>query len=144
MRIIKADPWYRAMSKEEVNEFLDKPLLMRIGLIDHDGYPIVHPVWFLYKDDNILVLSNKNSKKIRLLNDNKKVYFTIDIDKPMGVRGKGDIELIDGNTIEIMKEMLIKYNIDLNSKLGTSLLEEAMSSIIIKIKPKFMATWIYK
>ncbi len=144
MKIIKADPWYKAMSKEEVNEFLNKPLILRLGIIDNDGYPIVHPVWFIYKDESIFILSNKNSKKVRLLSYNKKVYFTIDIDKPIGVRGKGDAELIEGDKIELMREMLIKYNIDLNSNLAKSLLEEAIDSVIIKIKPRFMATWIYK
>ncbi len=143
MRIIRADPWYRLMSKEEVEEFLSKPLLLRLGLIDEDNYPIVHPVWFLY-DEEFTILSNKGSKKVRILRNNPRVYFTIDEDKPSGVRGKGDARLIDGDASKIMREMLIKYGIDLNSNVGKQLMEEAKDSVIIRIKPKFLATWVYE
>lgn len=145
MKIIKADPWYRDMKKEEVNEFLAKPLLMRIGLIDIDNYPMVHPVWFLYKNEEFIVLSHKDSKKVRILRDNPKVYFLIDTEKPTGVRGKGDAELLidEDRAVKLMDEMLKKYGIT-NDEIREQLLEEAKKCMIIKIKPGFLATWIYK
>ncbi|GIU70723.1 MAG: hypothetical protein KatS3mg003_0202 [Candidatus Nitrosocaldaceae archaeon] len=146
MKIIQADQWYRAMNEEEIIKFLEKPLLMRIGFIDKDGYPIVHPVWFLYKNGKFIVLSHRNSKKVKRLRENPKVYFTIDIEKPTGVRGKGDAELLvdEEQTRKIMSEMLKKYGIDESSEIANQLMDEARESVIINIKPKFLATWIYE
>lgn len=146
MKILQADKWHKIMDKEEVEKFLEKPLIMRLGLIDKDGYPLVHPVWFHYKDSVFYVLSNKESKKVSILKANPKVYFTIDMDKPIGVRGKGDAILIDNKdlAVELMKSMIIRYLGDLNKEISKSLLEDAKESMIIKIVPRFLATWKYK
>ncbi len=146
MKIITADPWYKSMSRGEMEEFLAKPLLMRIGLVDSDGYPIVHPVWFLYRDGVLFFLSNKKSKKVMLLKNNPKIYFTIDTDKPSGVRGKGNAMLIDDDelAIDLMKQMILRYLGSIDSKVSEMLIEEAKESMVVKIIPRFFATWIHK
>lgn len=143
---MKADPWYDAMSKEEMERFLKEPLIMRLAVIDSDNYPLVHPVWYIYRDGELFVLSNKESKKVKIIRNNKKVYFTIDIDKPTGVRGKGDAMLIEDQklALSLMKEMIIRYIGNLESEVSKMLLNEASESVVIKIKPRFFATWIYR
>lgn len=144
--IIKADPWYDAMSKKEMEEFLSKPLLMRLGVIDRDGYPLVHPVWFVYRDDEFFILSNRKSKKVMLIKNDGRVYYTIDLEKPTGVRGKGDAIIIDDNILasNLMKDMILRYIGDTESEISRMLEDEAKESVVIRIKPRFFATWIHR
>ena len=65
------------MSEKETFEFLqNEPLLMRIGVIDTDGYPLVHPVWFIYEKEKFLLVSERKSTKVKILKRNSKVYFS--------------------------------------------------------------------
>jgi len=67
------------MSAKETFELLQKePLLMRIGVVGTDGYPLVHPVWFVYENERFLLVSERDSVKARILKRNNKVYFLVD------------------------------------------------------------------
>jgi nitroimidazol reductase NimA-like FMN-containing flavoprotein (pyridoxamine 5'-phosphate oxidase superfamily) len=147
VRIIKADPWWRAMSMSEVEELLKRPLLMRLGIMDKDGYPLVHPVWFTYEEHRFYLTSSIASKKVRLLKENAKVYFVVDdiVDgRPRGVRGKGDASIIYDRdiTTKVMREHIIKYIGSLDKPVSKRLLDEISNSVTIVIEPLFFATWI--
>jgi nitroimidazol reductase NimA-like FMN-containing flavoprotein (pyridoxamine 5'-phosphate oxidase superfamily) len=53
-----------------------------------DGSPLVHPMWYQYKDEKFFTVSNKDGIKIRSLKKNPEVYFLVDI-ADRGVQGKG-------------------------------------------------------
>lgn len=147
VKIVRADPWWRAMSIDEVKDFLSKPLLMRLGMIDYDGYPLVHPVWFTYEGDRFYLTSSITSKKVRILRENPRVYFVVDdiVDgKPRGVRGKSNASLIYDReiTLKVMKDHIIKYIGSLDKPVSKRLLDESSNSTTIVIEPLFLATWI--
>ncbi len=135
------------MSMSEVEEFLKRPVLMRLGVIDKDGYPLVHPVWFTYEGYRFYLTSSIASKKVRLLKENAKVYFVVDDvinGKPRGVRGKGNASIIYDRdvTVKVMREHIIKYIGSLDKPVSKRLLDESSNSIVIVIEPLFFATWI--
>ena len=135
------------MSDEEMEEFLNRPLLMRLGIIDKDGYPIVHPVWFLYRDYRFYVVSSVRSRKVKAIEHNRNVYFVVDdiIDgKPRGVRGKGNATL-EYNSVtvnDLMRANIIKYIGSLEKDISERLMDEAKDSTAIVIEPLYIATWI--
>ncbi|MEM0364599.1 MAG: pyridoxamine 5'-phosphate oxidase family protein [Candidatus Nitrosocaldus sp.] len=147
MRIIKADPWWRSMSMDEVNEFLRRPLLLRLAFMDRDLYPIVHPLWFIYKEGIFYLETHKASKKARLLRDDGRVYFLVDevVDgKPRGVRGKGNALIIDDAELarEIMVEQVIKYLGSADKHLSRRLIDSSKDNVVVKVEPLAFATWI--
>jgi hypothetical protein len=147
VRRIDADPWWRSMSDEEMEEFLKRPLLMRLGMIDKDGYPIVHPVWFLYRDSRFYVVSSVRSRKVKIIANNRNVYFVVDdvIDgKPRGVRGKGNaiLDYDSGTVSDLMRANIIKYIGSLEKDVSKRLMDESKDSTAIVIEPLYIATWI--
>ncbi|SPC34520.1 pyridoxamine 5'-phosphate oxidase family protein [Candidatus Nitrosocaldus cavascurensis] len=147
MRIIKADPWWRSMSIDEVNEFLSRPLLLRLAVMDRDLYPIVHPLWFIYKDGIFYLEVHRTSKKARLLRGDGRVYFLVDevVDgRPRGVRGKGNALILDDAELarKIMVEQVIKYLGSADKQLSKRLIDSSKDNVVVKVEPLAFATWI--
>ena len=57
----------RKMTQGEIEEFLSKPNLARIGTLNSDGSPHVTPVWFLLEDGYVTFTTGKHSRKTRNL-----------------------------------------------------------------------------
>ena len=51
MEIVAADPKASALTEAEVRTLLAEPLLMRLGMVDADGWPLVHPVWHVFEGE---------------------------------------------------------------------------------------------
>jgi PPOX class probable F420-dependent enzyme len=48
------------------------------GTIGRDGYPHAVPVWFLWRDDRALILSEPRTAKVRNLHENNKVLLHLE------------------------------------------------------------------
>ena len=140
------------MSEKETFEFLqNEPLLMRIGVIDTARYPLIHPVWFTYEDGKFLLVSERNSAKVKILRKNSKVYFVVDkVTKeigPCGVRGRGEAKIVDDSNYaqEVTQKQLLRYMGSLEGPVAKQLMESAKTDmVVIEVYPKFLGTWRYK
>ncbi len=147
IRITRADPWHRAMTEKETLEFLREPLLLRIGMVDADGYPMVHPVWFVYEDEKFLIVSERSSKKAGVAKKNGRVYFVVDKvteeTGSCGVRGKADARIIDdpAYVLELARKQLLRYTGSLAGDLAEKMMESAKDMVVIELRPKFLGTW---
>ena len=136
------------MTEIETRNFLStKKLFARIGTIDKYGDPNVHPVWYYFDNNKIYFETGKTTRKAENILKNNKVYFCIDDDSLpyKGVRGKGTGVIVQDTNISIpiVKNILIKYVGNLESKMAKFLLNSVKSgeSVVIEISPKFFATW---
>jgi hypothetical protein len=87
---------YRAASRAALDTFLSAPRLMRLGVTEPNGTPLVHPVWYTWQHDHFLVHLGTRSAKRRAIEVQPIVYFTIDDAQPgtvFGVRGKAQSTL---------------------------------------------------
>lgn len=149
---MKVDPWGSAMTERETVEFLqNEPLLMRIGVVDTDGYPLVHPVWFIYENEKFLLVSERQSTKVKTLQKNNKVYFLVDkVTKengPCGVRGRGEAKVVDDAryTQEVTRKQLLRYMGSLEGPVAKQMMESAKTdTVVIEVYPKFLGTWCYR
>ncbi|MCS6767822.1 MAG: pyridoxamine 5'-phosphate oxidase family protein [Candidatus Nitrosocaldus sp.] len=135
------------MSMEEVEEFLKRPLLLRLAMVDVDLYPMVHPLWFVYRGGVFYLEVHRASKKARLLTANNRVYFLVDevVDgRPRGVRGKGNASIIDDVELArgIMVEQVTKYLGSADKQLSRRLIDSSRDNIVVKVEPLALATWI--
>ena len=60
---IRGVPGYWAASLAAVEAFLAPPRLMRLGVTEPDGTPLVHPVWYTWQDEKFLVHMGTQSSK---------------------------------------------------------------------------------
>jgi nitroimidazol reductase NimA-like FMN-containing flavoprotein (pyridoxamine 5'-phosphate oxidase superfamily) len=71
----------KPVTESEVNNFLQSKLNIQIATIDEEGYPLIHPIWFLYDNDSgkIYITTSKMTRKAQNIQRNlDKIYFSID------------------------------------------------------------------
>ena len=97
------------MSQENVLRLLRDPVAQgllnskipaRVAYTGLDGSPRVVPIWFHWTGERFVMGSAPASPKVKAIERNPKVALTIDEDtyppKVLLVRGKAEVELIDG------------------------------------------------
>src|SRR5688572_7758199 len=65
------------MFDEQARAFLQKPLTARFATNDPSGYPHVVPVWFKLEGDEIVMVSERVTRKMRNLQANPKASLSI-------------------------------------------------------------------
>jgi nitroimidazol reductase NimA-like FMN-containing flavoprotein (pyridoxamine 5'-phosphate oxidase superfamily) len=108
-----------------------------------DGTPLVHPIWYNYKDEKFLAVSNRDGIKVQSLKKNPEVYFLVDI-TDRGVRGRASAKVIDGSdyATKITAQNLERYMGSADSPEAKERLELAKEHYsAIEITPHFIATW---
>ncbi len=65
------------MLSPELLEVLQKPLIARLSVIDPDGFPHTVPLWFDVDGDDIVMISDRNSKKVGHLARDPKASFCV-------------------------------------------------------------------
>jgi len=148
LRLTAADRYAGPMDEKEILDFLDRErVLMRLGMVDDDGYPMVHPVWFVYEDNCLWAAVERTSRKAKILRKNPKVYFTIDksSEPPKGVRGRGRAALIEDDSLalRLTEKHLLKYHGSTSDEFARDFLESIHESVVIKVTPIYLATWDY-
>jgi general stress protein 26 len=143
MNYRSADPEFPPMQESEISELLNKPIYLRIAMInERDGTPLVHPIWYYYEDGKFFAVSNSSGSKIRSLKKNPEVYFLVDIaDK--GVRGRARAIVVDDPEYakKITSHNLIRYLGSADSPEAKDRIESAKNYSVIEITPHFMASW---
>jgi PPOX class probable F420-dependent enzyme len=149
VKILSAIPGVPFMNKEEINQFLGSRLLLQIGTIDDEGDPNIQPVWFDYdKDrDKLLIITPKESMKVRNLRSKPNVYFSVDDENfpYKGVKGKGNAAIIEDpkRTVSLGEIKIMKYLGTLDHPNSRTILDSAKKGnrVVVEISPKFFSTW---
>jgi nitroimidazol reductase NimA-like FMN-containing flavoprotein (pyridoxamine 5'-phosphate oxidase superfamily) len=144
MNLRLADPELKPMQESEVTELLSQPIYLRVAMINaRDGTPLVHPIWYNYKDEKFLAVSNRDGIKVQSLKKNPEVYFLVDI-TDRGVRGRASAQVIDDPeyATNITAQNLERYMGSADSPEAKERLELAKEHYsAIEITPHFIATW---
>jgi hypothetical protein len=117
MNIVAVDPQARVLSEDEVLALLRAPILMRLGMVDRDGWPLVMPVWHVFEGDVFRIAAGKSSHKVKVLRASQRAYFTVDTggeeaEDTRGVRGRATVRIVDGDVglaIDVSRKALLKY-----------------------------------
>ncbi len=95
-----------------------------------------------------MLVSERNSRKVKILQKNNKVYFVVDKVKketgPCGVRGRGEAKIVDDAkyTQEVMRKQLLRYMGSLEEPVAKQMMESAKTGVVvIEVHPKFLGTW---
>lgn len=138
------------LTKSEIDDFLNNSKLnIRLGTVDKNDEPMIHPAWFYYMNEKIYIETSKDSQKVNNIRRKNIVYFTIDGDQMpyKGVRGKGTATIIEGaeKVLPITEKMMIKYTGSLDNPIANQLMDAARAgfSVAIEITPKYYSTWDY-
>lgn len=85
------------MFTDEARAFLQKPLIARLATFGPDGYPHVVPLWFKLEGDEIIIISERKTRKIENLKVNPRASVEVggEPDDPLGYLIRGDVTVAD-------------------------------------------------
>jgi nitroimidazol reductase NimA-like FMN-containing flavoprotein (pyridoxamine 5'-phosphate oxidase superfamily) len=151
LKVIQAIPIMpKPVTETEVINFLQSKLNIQIATIDEEGYPTIHPTWFLYDNDSgkIYTGTAKMTRKIQNIRRNlDKIYFSIDDENYpyKGVKGRAGARISEDvqKNLSIVEKINLKYLGTLEHPLAKRLMENTRSGIevVIEITPKFFSAW---
>jgi nitroimidazol reductase NimA-like FMN-containing flavoprotein (pyridoxamine 5'-phosphate oxidase superfamily) len=152
LKVIQALPGMpKPVTETEVNNFLlQSKLNIQIATIDEEGYPIIHPMWFLYDNDSgkVYIGTAKMTRKVQNMQRNPdKIYFSIDDENYpyKGVKGRATARISEDiqKNLSVVEKINLKYLGTLEHPLAKRLVENTRngSEIIIEITPKFFSAW---
>jgi nitroimidazol reductase NimA-like FMN-containing flavoprotein (pyridoxamine 5'-phosphate oxidase superfamily) len=145
VKILSAIPGAPSMNNEEVSKFLENKFLLQIGSIDDEDDPNIQPVWFDYDKnrDKLLIITPKESMKVRNLRSKPNVYFSVDDENfpYKGVKGKGNAVIIEDpkRTVPLGEKIIMKYLGTSDHPNSRTILESAKKGnrVVVEISPKF-------
>jgi|SRR4030042_472143 PPOX class probable F420-dependent enzyme len=133
----------RKMTQGEIEEFLSKPNLARIGTLNPDGSPHVTPIWFLLGDGCVTFTTGKNTRKASNLSRDNRVCLCVDERDPpnRSVVLNGNAVSLGDMTKEYLQEISIHY---LGEERGREYSEEMeVPSTIYRIQLTRVISWYY-
>jgi general stress protein 26 len=151
LKVIQALPGMpKPVTETEVNNFLQSKLNIEIATIDEEGYPIIHPMWFLYDNDSgkVYIGTAKMTRKVQNIQRSPdKIYFSIDDENYpyKGVKGRAVARISEDiqKNLSIVEKINLKYLGTLEHPLAKMLMENTRngSEVVIEITPKFFSAW---
>ena len=130
-----------------IDHFLAAPRLMRLGVTEPDGTPLVHPVWYTWEQDQFLLHIGTTSSKRTALDAQPTVYFTVDDTGPgiFGVRGKAmaTIDPDQDRLRQVMWAQCDRYTRVEDNETRRFLMSmvEAGDLVLAVLTPRYLATW---
>jgi hypothetical protein len=96
---------------DKVRAYFSQPIIVRMAVIDSDGYPHVVPVWVGVDGDDLVIISFRRTRKNDYLQANPKGSLSAGGD-PAGTEGyllKGEFSLEDDIAHRWLREITYHY-----------------------------------
>ena len=126
------------MFTTEVCEFLKKPSIARMSTIDGYGYPHTVPLWFDVEGDDIVIISDRNTRKIEHIARNPKGNVQIggDAGDGGGYLFKGELSVEADTDYRWLKQVTRRYEASEQAEKDIELWMTTLDMIIIRLKVK--------
>lgn len=135
-------------SRTAVDQFLSAPRLMRLGVTEPDGTPLVHPVWYTWEHEQFVLHIGTTSAKRTAIAAQPTVYFTIDDAAPgqvFGVRGKATARIDPDQTRvrAVVQAQCDRYTGPGDNPSRRFLMDmvEAGDLVLAILTPHYLGTW---
>ncbi|MGE3961830.1 MAG: PPOX class F420-dependent oxidoreductase [Dehalococcoidia bacterium] len=135
-----------AMSDAQVNELLSEAHVSVLGTVDADGSPAQAPVWHLWRNGELFVLTSRSSRKWRNIQRNPRVSLCVDTKtapyRAVIVEGVAAEDPTDYS--DLLREVAIHY---LGDSRGAAYADNSTAtnedSVVVRIAPKRIISWAY-
>lgn len=120
----------------------------RLAFVGPGGHPNVMPIWFLWRDERIVMCSLAEAAKVRAIEKHPEIAVTIDSEAPpyesLRARGRAELELVDGVLPEYVECAHRYYGTDRGDEWIT-LIEPFMSRMArISLEPDWVEVWDFR
>ena len=117
---------------------------LRVGVQTTQG-PLIVPLWFLWRNDQLWCASQQDSVVVGALRANALCAFDLSTnDMPYrGIRGRGSVRCLSDRGGEVLEQLIDRYRVDRTSRLGRWLLSRLDTEVAIEITPVWQTGWDY-
>jgi len=133
------------MTEEEVANFLAQPLIAKLCTHNVDGTIHIVPIWFKYRNGEILLGTQEISRKVRNIKRNSQVSVLVDTTEPTlkGVIVYGKAEIVYEDVIPKRITIFEKYLGSENAPGLAAKLASTWKPVVIRIKPDHILSYDY-
>ena len=135
----------KPMTDEEMNEFLAEPRNCILGTTNKDGSSQLTPIGFLWDGEAFYMIAGRDRYWVRrnVLRDPRMSLVVDQGDEYRSVVVRGKAEILDEDTDEMTRRILIKY---FGEETGSSYFDKVQEKkdenrIIVVLKPERIQTW---
>ena len=125
------------MFSEPIREFLQKPLVARMSVVDPDGYPHTVPVWFKLDGDDLVIISVRETRKVSYVEANPKGAIAVggDLTDGGGFLIKGEFVIEPDPDDEWVTQLCFHY--EPPDKAAADVADWAdLDIVVLRLKPK--------
>jgi len=142
---IKGYPQMPPFTQAEIEIFLSKPLVARLGSINEDGTIHLTPIYFKYEKNEFILGTQTASRRIRNIKRNPNVTILMDDtnDPYQAVMVYGKAVLDYEDVLQKRTAILEKYETKEQAIKSAQGLCEKWSSVIIHIRPDRIVSYDY-
>jgi general stress protein 26 len=120
----------------EVREVLQQPLIARVSTIDKRGYPHTVPVWFDLDGDDIIIISDRNTRKIDHIAVRNQGSVQIGGDNGAGYLFKGELSVEPDPDYRWLKQVTYRYEQGEQAEKDIELWRTTLDMVIIRFRVK--------
>lgn len=124
------------MFTNEVRQFLERPFVARMSTIDEKGYPHTVPLWFDVDGDDIVIISDRNTRKIGHIGRNAKGNVQIggDTGDGAGYLFKGQLSVEEDPGFRWLRQVTLRYEQGEQAEKDIELWRTTLDMIVIRLK----------
>jgi hypothetical protein len=120
----------------------------RLAFVGVGGHPNVTPIWFLWREERIVMCSRADAAKVRAIEARPEIAVTIDSETPpyesLRARGRAELELVDGVLPEYVECARRYYGADRGDE-WIALIEPFMTRMArISLEPDWVEVWDFR
>lgn len=126
------------MFNDQAREVLQKPIIARLGTIDKNGYPHVVPLWFDVDGDDIMIISDRKTRKVDFIALNPKGSVQIGGDESSGpgYLFKGDLSVEEDPDYKWLRQVTLRYEQGEQAEKDIELWRTTLDMCVIRLKVK--------
>ncbi|GAC1642602.1 MAG: hypothetical protein NVS4B2_32250 [Chloroflexota bacterium] len=138
------------LTKEEMDAFLQQPVVARLATVDQDGAPNVAPVWQTWDGEAFWIVPREKSSFVKHLRHESRVCLSIALESTPYTRvtAHGTAAIVEGPVdsqgglsrwVEVARGMALRYL----GEHGPEYLEPTMDRprYLVKVTPQKIVTW---
>ena len=126
------------MFNDQARGVLQKPLIARLATIDSNGYPHVVPLWFEVDGEDIIIISDRNTRKVDHIarNPHGAVQIGGEEDLGVGYLFKGELTVEPDPDYRWLRQVTLRYESGAKAESDIELWRATLDMIVIRLKVK--------
>lgn len=144
-KVITGYPQMPSITQDEIEIFLSRPLIARLGTINEDGTIHIAPIYFKYEKGEFILGTQNVSCRVRNIKRNPKVTLLIDDPTPpyKAVLVYGQAELEYDNVVQKRTAIFEQFDTKAEAIQTAEGICNKWPSVVIRIKPDRIVSFDY-